>query len=157
MFCGWGHRRGCVCEVCLSLQQKSPRFRNRGKTILEVNPKPLEEEFMLRRPRPGERTGPQELVFNDTDFKATYPHLTDHLAGLKYDDGTPRVTSTLLVFCESGVLRVCVNDRDNQRSVFFTGETVEAALMAAESAIATNTAEWKTRGTYGGSQGKTPF
>jgi hypothetical protein len=62
-----------------------------------------------------------------------------------------------LIFCDNGVLRVCVNDRDNNRSVFFTADTMDGALMAAENAIATNTADWKTRGSYQKGTPQTPF
>lgn len=157
MFCGWGHRRGCVCEVCYSLTLKSPRFSNRRKTIMKVAANEKELDEMLKRPRPGERVGPIEDPFNDADFKARYPCLADHLTSSQYDDRSPRQTSTILVFCDNGVLRICVNDRDNNRSVFFTSETVEGAFLAAENAISTNTADWKTRTGYGSNTPKTPF
>lgn len=157
MFCGWGHRKGCVCVVCVSLQVKNPRFASSRKTIMKVNQEEKGIAEMLRKPKPGERTGPVEAVFNDADFKASYPHLTDHLVGTRYEDGSSRVTSTLLIFCDSSVLRVCLNDRDNNRSVFFTGETVEVALTAAENALAENSVEWRSRGQFNNPAMKTPF
>lgn len=124
---------------------------------MKVEFKQKEIEEVIRKPKPGEKCGPVEAVFNDADFKATYPSITDHLTSARYDDGSNRATSTLLIFCDQGVLRVCVNDRDNNRSVFFTGETMESALMAAENALATNTADWRVRGSYTKGQPTTPF
>lgn len=112
---------------------------------------------MIQRPKPGERCGPVEAAFNDANFKATYPTLSDYLTSTHYEDRSPRTTSTLLIFCENGVLRMCVNDRDNNRSVFFTSETVEGVLLSAENALATRTADWKTRSGYGQGNPKTPF
>lgn len=157
MFCGWGHRRGCVCQVCKELGAKSPRFRQPGQPIINLSPLYKEEEKVIRKPKPGERTGPVEPIFNDADFKASYPSITDHLTAVRYEDGSNRATSTLLIFCDTGVLRVCLNDRDNNRSVFFTGETMEAALLSAENALATNTVEWRSRSGYAKGTPTTPF
>ena len=112
---------------------------------------------MIPRPKPGERNGPLEAAFNDPDFYKSYPTLAAYLTETKYQDNTPRTTATILVFCESSVLRVCVNDRDNNRSVFFTGESLEVALMAAENALSTNTAEWRLRQGYARQTPTTPF
>jgi len=112
---------------------------------------------MVKKPTPGERSGPAEEPFADKDFEKCYPNLTAHLRDARYEDRTSRVTSTILIFCENGVLRMCVNDRDNNRSVFFTAATVEEAFMKAEDAIATNTAEWKARQGYARREDKPPF
>jgi hypothetical protein len=112
---------------------------------------------MIRRPKPGERCGPVESPFNDAEFKQRYPTLAAYLVETAYEDRAPRTTSTLLIFCENGILRMCVNDRDNNRSVFFTSECVEGLLMAAENALCSQTADWRTRGNYGNNQPKTPF
>jgi len=115
------------------------------------------DQEVIPKPKPGDRSGPLEAPFNDTDFSASYPTLAAYLTDVRYQDNTPRTTSTVLIFCEQGVLRLCVNDRDNNRSVFFTGETIEAALLSAENAIATNTAEWKSRQGYTRNAPQTPF
>jgi len=157
VFCGWGHLRHCGCQICKSLWAKNTRFETSRKSIIKVNQEEKEIEKMLKRPLPGERTGPVEAAFNDADFKASYPSITDHLTELRYGDGAPRVTSTLLLFCDQGVLRVCLNDRDNNRSVFFTSESIEGALLSMENALATNTVEWRSRGQNGYQNVKTPF
>jgi len=112
---------------------------------------------VIPRPKPGERNGPIEPLFDDADFRKNYPTLAAYLTETKYQDNTPRVTATLLIFCESGVLRVCVNDRDNNRSVFFTSECIESALLAAENALSTNTAEWRIKQGYNRQSPQTPF
>lgn len=157
MFCGWGHRRGCLCEICRDLQRKNPRFADSRKTIMKVSEEEKGVQEMLRRPKPGERTGPIEPPFRDPDFSGQYPMLHEMLYSTQYDDRSPRTTSTLLIFCENSILRLCLNDRDNNRSVFFTGETMEAALISLENALATGTVDWRMRGRNGGSGGQTPF
>jgi len=157
MFCGWGHRKGCVCDVCRSLGARSTRFPRGRKTILNLSPAAWRDEEVLQRPKPGERPGPQEAAFDDADFTKSYPTLAAYLTQTKYVTGEHRVTSTILIFIENGVLRLCLNDRDNNRSVFFTGETVEACLISAENAILAGTADWRTKSSYRNGDQKTPF
>jgi len=155
MFCGWGHWKGCQCEICRTLYTRNARFRRPEKSIIEVPKEAKEYQMPLYRPKPGERSGPVEAKFNDADFSSTYPLLTEHLRDAQYGDGSPRTTSTLLVFFELGVLRLCLNDRDNNRSVFFTGETMEAGLVSLENALAENRVDWRQRGAYS-SRGQNP-
>ena len=112
---------------------------------------------MIRRPKPGERCGPVEAPFNDANFKKDFPTLHAFLTDTTYDDRSPRTTATLLIFVENGVLRCCVNDRDNNRSVFFTCEEVAGLFMAAENALCSGSADWRTRGGYQNNREKTPF
>jgi len=112
---------------------------------------------MLRKPKPGERVGPVEKPWDDEAFAKTHPTLTEMLYATSYEDKSPRTTSTLLIFCDNGVLRVCLNDRDNNRSAFLTGETVEGTLLALEDQLATQTVEWKMKAGYNQSSVKTPF
>lgn len=157
MFCGWGHLRGCRCQICTDLYRKSPRFSQSRTSIMKVNEEQKGVEEMIRKPRPGERSGPVEAVFNDADFLRSYPTLAAFLTDTQYDDRSPRTTATILIFCENGILRLCLNDRDNNRSVFFTSETVEGCLICAENALCSNGVEWRTRNSYNRGGQSTPF
>jgi len=112
---------------------------------------------LLKRPLPGQRSGPADAEFNDADFSKQYPTLSMYLTLTKYEKGESRVTSTLLIFLESNVLRVCLNDRDNNRSVFVTGETVESALMSLENGLLSDRLEWRTKNWGSKSQDRPTF
>jgi len=112
---------------------------------------------MLKKPKPGEKAGPVEAPWDDEAFAKTYPTITEMLYATSYEDKTLRQTSTLLIFCDNGVLRICLNDRDNQRSAFVTGETVEGTLLKLEDQLATQTVEWKNKAGYNQNAMRTPF
>lgn len=50
--------------------------------------------------------------------------LLDHLSQGTWPDGSARERSTLTVFCEDGIVKVCLNDRDAACSLFRSGETL---------------------------------
>lgn len=91
------------------------------------------------------------------DWKGQYPELTDMLLCSKWDDATYRVTSTLLIFVEDGVLKACLNDRHYQRSAFFTDVTMESLLTKIEVALASGTADFRSKGNRSQGPGQTPF
>jgi len=111
----------------------------------------------MQRPLPGGRTGPVEADFCDPQWAKSLPALTEYLTATKYDGGQGRVTSTLLLFLENGVLRLCLNDRDNNRSTFMSGETVDMALHALDAALSSDTADWRTRSNHRTGEARPPF
>jgi len=145
MFCGWGHRRGCLCQVCQEIQKGRTGGGRRYKTIIKSSPKELKGEDMLSRPKPGELTAKNDPPFDDRLFTDCHPNLSEMLTAIQYADNAPRTTSTLLVFCENGILRGCLNDRDNNRSAFFTAQTVGDLFQTIEDALASGRADWRMK------------
>lgn len=145
MFCGWGHRRACVCGICVTIHSKGGRFRTNRRPIINLSPKEKENEMPLDRPKPGELTSRNDPPFVDRNFARDYPTLNEMLTATQYGDNQPRTTSTLLIFVENGILRFCLNDRDNSRSAFFTAETFSDALAAIDAALLSNRVEWRMK------------
>lgn len=157
MFCGMGHMFGCQCEVCLDRYRYRPVTRPWSKGTIRTFQVDFSLGEWMRRPMPGDRSGPADADFNDPGLKREYPTLYEYLSLTRYEKGESRVTSTLLIFVENGVLRICLNDRDNNRSVFFTGETLECALASLEAALLSDRVEWRTRNSSYNRDPKTPF
>lgn len=111
----------------------------------------------LRKPAPGEMYGPPAVPFSDAEFQRKYPSITEYLFTQKWQDGSPRVTSTLAIFSSEGALKVVLNDRDNNRSAFFCEPTVELALESLEQALSTDRVDWKTKPGMASDKMKTPF
>jgi len=107
---------------------------------------------MLQRPKPGEMTARNDPPFHDRLFCDSYPVLSEMLTAATYDDNNPRQTSTLLIFTENGILRGCLNDRDNNRSAFFTAETISDLFQVIDNALASNRVDWRIKNGF-----KTPF
>jgi HKD family nuclease len=103
------------------------------------------EAEMLQRPKPGEILGPSDAPFTDSKFAKEFPMLHAMLKETRYDDGNPRVSSTILFFCENGVLRACLNDRDNNRSAFFTDEQFLTLLEVMENGLTSGRVDWRSK------------
>jgi len=67
----------------------------------------------------------------------------------KWDDGSTRETSTLLLFVDADRLKACFKDRALERSVFVTGESLEAILDTLETGLETDALEWRGYGREG--------
>jgi len=115
------------------------------------------DEMALQRPLPGQYNGPREDPFSDVNWASLYPTLYSYLTERVYGDGKSRVTSTLLIFLEDGVLRICINDRDNNRSAFITGQTIDEALASIEAKLCGDTMEWRMKNQNASANARTPF
>jgi hypothetical protein len=74
---------------------------------------------------------------------AELPAVTEFLSSECYDDGSRRERSTLMVFRENGVVKVCLSDRDLGRTLWRAADGVETAIMELEQAIVDGTADWR--------------
>lgn len=111
----------------------------------------------MKRVNPGEQLRRNDAPICDALLKEDFPNLYDHLTATTYDEGGNRLTSTVLVFVDNGVLKICLNDRDNCRSAFFTAVDLMGCLMAAERALADGTADWRRRNGSPSNRPDVPF
>jgi len=157
MFCGSGCRVSCHCCVCQTISV-NPTTGKRVPGGSKGRPKVKGSvEMALSRPDPSRHNGVKEEPFSDVEFCSKYPTLYAFLTDRTWDDGKPRVTSTLLIFLEHDVLRICINDRDSNRSAFITGQTIEEALTSLEARLCAETLEWRIKQAYGSAKVQTPF
>ena len=74
-----------------------------------------------------------------------FPNLFSYLTQDTWEDGSTRVTSTVLFFVERGELKCCLSDRDAQRSAFITGSDFQGLLEAVESGLEEDTLDWRQK------------
>lgn len=74
------------------------------------------------------------------------PGVVEYLTAVSYPDGSSRERSTISVFLEDGVVKACLSDRDQARTLWRSGPSVEDALMALEAAVVDGTADWRRSG-----------
>lgn len=157
MFCGWGHVRWCKCVVCTEIygfsrkghyRRMKRRSEAAGQGVIEM---------AIRKPKPGEYNGPVEDPFKDGAFQGDWPTLYEYLFMTQWADGSFRHTSTMSVFTDNGIMKIVLNDRDNNRSAFFTGATWRDIFDKIEAALAGETVDWRFKGGSGVDKTKTPF
>lgn len=88
----------------------------------------------------------------DPEVSALLPTLVEYITLDKWDDGSPRVRSTVNVFFEGSIWKLCLNDRALGRTGWASGMTPLEAFSALEARLADGTIEW--RGNDGPRSGK---
>lgn len=96
----------------------------------------------------------EPLPIDAGDWKGRYPALVEYMTQCAWGEGEARLTSTVLLFVEDGVWKVCIRDRDQSQVAFFAGKTPAEALAAAERSLASGSAEWRAQREYGKKKGK---
>lgn len=102
------------------------------------------------QPTPGVRflsingvLGPSDSADDvDSEFSRRWPALWEYVTCTLFR-GVRRQTATLLFFREDGSWKLCVSDRDTERVLFRSGDTVEDCLDAAEKALESPRADWR--------------
>lgn len=67
----------------------------------------------------------------------------EYLAECEGNDGKTRLTSTLLVFVEDGLVKLCLNDRQHSRTAWVSAETLTKALAGLDQQLRDDTCEWR--------------
>ena len=82
------------------------------------------------------------MVNRLTVFGGPWPGLSEYMATVTHR-GKPRDLATITLFAESGKLKVCLNDKDTDRVLFRSGDTLEEAMDALEEACRSDRADWR--------------
>jgi hypothetical protein len=85
--------------------------------------------------------------------RSKFPRLVEYLEETKWDDGSRRETSTLMLLIEDGWLKACLNDRANGCSLWVTGDALVAVLDALEGHLERGDGEWRVRKPFGATGG----
>jgi hypothetical protein len=78
----------------------------------------------------------------DERFASEYPSVTEFLTLDKYDDGTARKRSSISLFVEQGVVKLALYDKDGERSLFTSAESLPGALSNLEAALNSKAPPW---------------
>lgn len=98
---------------------------------------------MLKRPVVRPAGGLLPLP-GDSQLAKSYPAVWEFLTLDRWDGGDPRVTGTLMLLCEDGLIKCWVHDRDGQgRSLWASGEALEDVLATVDNVLATGEGEWR--------------
>lgn len=112
---------------------------------------PVRLVMSLQKPVPlGDGTrSPVGHSFADSAVPTLFPTLWCFLADVTWSDGSRRMTSTVNLFVEDGMVKLCLSDRDGGKTAWSTGPTLEAAATALESRLTDGTAEWRSKSAKG--------
>jgi len=104
----------------------------------------MEEMAMaMKKPTVNAPVRKPEAMWNDKGDMMDYPNIYQFMMDLKYDDGSPRVPGSISFFTHLGVLKACINDKDNARTAFVEALTIHELWTKCDMAIADGCTEWK--------------
>jgi len=129
--------RGCSCKCKL-------RYSN--------YPEREGSDAMLKKPQTTSQSKPiEERLALDQGKDAPfgkYPTLLEWLVTEQWEDGSERKTSTILVFGEEGRVKVRLADRETDKVLWVTAESVRKALASLEADLVGGTGEWRDQPQY---------
>lgn len=98
---------------------------------------------LLRKEDLEGRGGSGPRVLTDPRFSGDYPILWSYMTQTKWQDGSARATSSLLLFADDGVLKAMLRDRDAGLCLWVAGATVTGLFDALEAAVSDSRADWR--------------
>lgn len=69
--------------------------------------------------------------------------LVDFIGQAHWEDGTARTPGSVTFFVDDGRLKACVNDKDQGKVCFVTGDTFLGLLEAVDAVILTDAGDWR--------------
>jgi hypothetical protein len=82
-------------------------------------------------------------VFPDEAWLKKLPTICEYLADDAWDDGSPRELSTVSIKCVEGRVVAVLNDPEERRSLYVSGESVMKAMESLERALGSPQADWR--------------
>lgn len=86
-----------------------------------------------------------EISDRGDSLQLAYPRLTEFLTATRWEDGSERQTSTLMVLWEDGRWKGCLHDRAEERSGWISSRTWGDLLAALETALVEEDLDWRRR------------
>jgi hypothetical protein len=78
------------------------------------------------------------------EFAVLYPGIWEMLTAPLMPDGkTAREGALLMVFCQDGVVKCCLSDRDTDSQAWVSAKGVDALFSSLESGLQLDSLEWR--------------
>jgi len=97
----------------------------------------------LHKPVASDSDGGVIPLVADAVFEKAYPALFEFLSATEWDTDIDRTTGTLLLFCEEGMFKCCLNDRDGCLKTFMAAESFEALLQSVNNGLIRGSLDWR--------------
>lgn len=126
--------------------------RRRGKPVFEgpgYCPERLENWRMsidarFRRTVSTDHNSGTEPAAEDSAFAKQYPTLASYLTEKVWEDTKERrETSSLMIFCEDGLWKAMINDRDSKHVAFVSKTSFKGLFEALEKGLQLGTLDWR--------------
>lgn len=79
------------------------------------------------------------------EIAVLFPTVWEFLSACVWPDGSSRVTGTILLLTESGMVKAAVHDRDAGISTFVSAKSLTGLLTALEEGLGGEGLEWRAK------------
>jgi len=137
--------QGCSssCPLCYANIRGRSNYKNHRGYIKPHKWRWFPLASYVRPPSPDGKGDGAINLWPDSAFVRDYPALAEFMSMDRWDDGTAREPTTLLLFASDGRLKACVNDKACNRVAFITGVDLQEVLRLIECGLETNTLDWR--------------
>lgn len=112
----------------------------------DLTPDKREEICMSFFKRPAGQSATKDGAagrLEDKDLTKEGPTLLAYLQEDAWPDGQVRQRSTLVCFCEDGMLKACLSDKDTQMTLWASSRTFWGLIEALEARLTEDVPEWR--------------
>lgn len=100
---------------------------------------------LIKQSRAVKSVGPGGKDYSDVAWESRWPCLHAYLTSTEGEEKkTPRLTSTLAFCVDDGRPKCVLNDREEEASLFATGNTLDDARDALEAKLSAGTPDWRS-------------
>jgi hypothetical protein len=97
----------------------------------------------MQRPKQSPSSAETSSGVQDVFLTTSCPTVVTYLTDTKWDDGSPRETSSISVTIDSGSIKVALNDRASKMTLYVTASDLRAALTTLEKAVTSGSPDWR--------------
>lgn len=85
------------------------------------------------------------VPLSECSWQKKYPTVAEFLSMAAWPDGPPRVTGTITLLFEEGMVKAALNDRDSGCSCFVSAKTFTSLWERLEKGLSEDTLEWRVK------------
>lgn len=100
--------------------------------------------ILRRRTARGPGAEPLGGLNPDSPSCKRFPGLSEFLGATIYPDGTDRIPGTIALFVAEGKWKAALNDRDQEMSLYVSGDSPQSVLEALEKQLTKEEADWRS-------------
>ena len=108
----------------------------------------------LSRARAGGNGQAPPSSLSGGEWSVLFPAVVEFLTAARWPEGDPRLPGSLTLFCDALSWKACLNDKDQGRVAFISGDTPEAVLVALEAGLVGDSLSWRAQRPGGSKRSK---
>lgn len=134
------------CGLCYSNVRGRSNYKHHAG-YRKCNPfKEVKQVAFELKPRLQPQGDEEAFATVDDPFEGVCPALYAHLTHTVWPDGKKRLASTMIVFCEQGRWKACLNAKDEELTAWVSADSFAGLWEALEVGLQQDRLDWRKAG-----------